>query len=150
MKTVGLIAAMPQESTALLKYVKGWKRIALGRFDCKSFELHGHNCLLVTSGMGIRGASEATRELIATGVPQMLISFGIAGGVEAELEIGGVVAVEAVCQLEQGVAGPLLALNHWPEGALEAASRVLAARNGHIYAGTAVTTGGAQGMNNQL
>src|SRR4030042_5896799 len=114
MKTVGLIAAMPQESTALLKYVKGWKRIALGRFDCKSFELYGHNCLLVTSGMGIRGASEATRELNAKGVPQMLISFGIAGAVEADLEIGDVVVPEVYCKLADGEPGPLLALNHWP------------------------------------
>ena len=52
--------------------------------------------MLVTSGMGMRRASEAARELIKTNAPCLLISFGIAGAVEADLEIGDVVVAEAV------------------------------------------------------
>ena len=107
METIGLIAAMPQESAALLRQVKGWKRIAVGKLDCKAFELHEHNCLLVTSGMGMRRASEATRQLIESHSPRLLISFGIAGAVEADLEIGDVVVPEAYCKLEHGIPGAL-------------------------------------------
>ena len=83
MDTIGLIAAMTQESDALVRHIKGWNRTSLGKFECKSFELYEHHCMMVTSGMGMRRASEAARELITTSAPRLLISFGIAGAVEA-------------------------------------------------------------------
>lgn len=95
MDTIGLIAAMPQESSALIRYLKYWKRSKLGKLDCKSFVIHEHNCLLVTSGMGTRRACEAAKALIEERGPRLLISFGIAGGVEADLGIGDVVVPEA-------------------------------------------------------
>jgi adenosylhomocysteine nucleosidase len=150
MDTIGLIAAMPQESNALSSQLKEWKRVKLGRFDCKSFELYERNCLLVTSGMGIRRASQAALELIETKAPRLLISFGIAGAVEADLVIGDVVAVEDVCRIEEGITNPLMQLNHWPDPALKAASQVLAGRGVRLFTGTAVTTGGSQVFENQL
>jgi nucleoside phosphorylase len=150
METIGLIAAMPQESNALIRYIKGWERIALGRFDCKSFELYEHNCMLVTSGMGIQRASEATRKLIESNSPRWLISFGIAGAVEPDLEIGDVVAVETVCHLDQGVVSPPLSLNHLPDAARQAAEQSLAKKGAHLISGTAITTGGSQVFENQL
>ncbi len=144
METIGLIAAMPQESTALRRLVKGWKRIALGKLDCKAFELYGHNCLLVTSGMGLRRASEATRYLIESYSPRLLISFGIAGAVEADLAIGDVVVPEAYCKLEHGVPGALQMLNPWPDIAMKAAAFTAYSRGVRLLTGTAVTTGGSQ------
>ena len=150
METIGLIAAMTQESDALLRYIKGWKRITLGPTHGRSFELSGQTCLLVTSGMGVRRAGEAARNLVEMNAPRLLISFGIAGAVEAELEIGDVVAAEAFCRLEQGIPGPLLPLAAWPDAALESAIQVLVRRGAHLFAGTAVTTGGSQVRQNQL
>jgi nucleoside phosphorylase len=150
METIGLIAAMAQESNALSSHIKGWKRTTLGLFSGKCFELAGKSCILVTSGMGIRRASEATRELIEINAPRLLISFGIAGAIEADLEIGDVVAVEAVCRLDQGVAGPLQPLNYWPDAAREAIVQILAGRGAHVFTGTAITTGGSQVLENQL
>jgi adenosylhomocysteine nucleosidase len=150
MATIGLIAAMPQESAALLHYIKGWKRIAFGRLDCKSFELNEHNCLLVTSGIGVRRASEVARDLIKFHAPRLLISFGIAGAVETELEIGDVVVPDACCKLEHGMPGPLLPLNPWPDDALKAATFIAGGRGVRLVTGTAVTTGGAQVLEDQL
>ncbi len=144
MATIGLIAAMSQESNAFLRYIKGWTRTALGAFECKSFEIQELHCMLVTSGMGVRRASEATREIIKVGAPRLIISFGIAGAVEAELEIGDVVVPEVYCKLVNGVTGPLMPLEPWNEAAREAATRTLAGRGAHLFAGTAVTTGGSQ------
>ena len=42
-------------------------------------------------------------------VTQVLVSYGIADAVEANLEIGDVVATKSTC-LDQGVPGPLLPL----------------------------------------
>ena len=150
METIGLIAALTQESDALLRYIKGWKRIPLGSFRGKSFELSGQTCLLVTSGMGIRRAGEAARNLVETNAPRLLVSFGVAGAVEADLEIGDVVAAEAVCRLDQGVPGPHLPLKPWPDAACEAAVQVLARRGARLFAGTSITTLGSQIIKSQL
>jgi adenosylhomocysteine nucleosidase len=144
METIGLMAAMTQESDALLRCVKGWKRIAMGPFNGKSFELCGQTCLLVTSGMGVRRASEAARYLVEMNAPRMLISFGIAGAVGADLQIGDAITANAVCRLEQRVPGPLLPLASWSEAAREAAVQVLSKRGARLWSGTAVTTNGTQ------
>lgn len=150
MQTIGLIAAMTQESDALLRYIKGWKRVSLGPSSCKTFVLSGQTYLLVISGMGIRRATEATRNLVKMNPPRLLISFGIAGAVEADLEIGDVVMAKASCRLDQGVPGPLLPLAAWPDAALESTAQALARRGAHLLTGTTVTTGGSQVMEHQL
>jgi nucleoside phosphorylase len=150
METIGLIAAMPQESAALLRCIHGGQRITLGPFSGKIFELSGLTCVLVTSGMGVRRASEAARELVEISPPRLLISFGIAGAVEADLEIGDVVAIKAFCKLVEGVPSPLLPLKPWLEPALEAASQVLGSRGTRLFNGTAVTNGGSQILGSQL
>jgi adenosylhomocysteine nucleosidase len=154
METIGLIAAMTQESAALRRCVKRWQNIEVGPLRGISFELSGQICVLVTSGMGVRRAGEAARNLSALSpvlnTPQLLISFGIAGAVKGDLEIGDVVLAEAVCKLEKGAHGPLLPLKAWPTAAREAATQALAKRGKHLYSGTAVTTGGSQVMESRL
>jgi adenosylhomocysteine nucleosidase len=144
METIGLVAAMSQERDALLRRVGGWKKIALGPFHGHCFKLLRQTCVLVTSGMGIRRAREATRCLVEMATPQLLVSFGIAGAVETNLEIGDVVAAESVCLLEQGALGPLLPLATWPDAARETIVQALTERYARLYAGTAVTTRGSQ------
>lgn len=150
METIGLIAAMSEESNALLRCIKEWKRISLGSFNCKSFELPGQTCLLVTSGMGVRRAGEAARNLLEICSPRILISFGIAGAVDTDLQVGDVITADAVCQLEHGIPGPLLPLASWPDTAREAASQALSRRGAHLFSGTAVTTSGSQATASQL
>ena len=98
----------------------------------------------------MRRASEAARELIEKSAPRLLISFGIAGAVEADLKIGDVVVPEAYCTLEHGVPGPLLALRPWPEIALKAAALTAHNRGACLVSGTAVTTGGVKVLEDQL
>jgi adenosylhomocysteine nucleosidase len=150
MEPIGLIAAMTQESDALLRCIKDAKPIQVGPFHGKSFEIAGQNCVLITSGMGMRRASEAARTLIQEVTPCCLISFGIAGAVKSVLEIGDVIAAESVCRLEQGVTTPPLPLEPWPKPAFEAATRTLIGRGAHLFVGTAVTTGGSQVTESQL
>jgi nucleoside phosphorylase len=150
MEKIGLIAAMAQESDALLRQTNGSVAVRMGAFWGKSFEIDGQTCVLITSGMGSRRASEAARTMIEMISPSWLVSFGIAGAVEAELGIGDVVAAEAVCRLEQGTCTPLVPLEPWPVSSFEAARRALAGRGAHLFVGTAVTTGGSQVTEGQL
>lgn len=149
MQTIGLIAATRQESNAVLRYIKHWDRFAAGSSGGKRFALAGRTCLLVTSGMGVRRAGQAARDLIEKHAARTLVSFGIAGAVETDLRIGDVIAVEIVCRLEQGIPGPRLPLAAWPEIAREAAAQALSRRGVRLLPGTAVTTGGAQVINYQ-
>jgi len=154
METIGLIAAMTQESAALLRCVTQWQRIAVGPLRGNQFVLSSKICLLVTSGMGFRRAGEAAQTLVERNpppnAPRLLISFGIAGAVQADLDIGDVVLAEAVCKLDQSVLGSLSPLAPWPDAAREAAIQALAKRGAHLFAGTAVTTGGSQVTEYQL
>lgn len=144
METIGLIAAMPQERDALLRCIKDWERAAIGSFRGQRFESAGQACLLVTSGMGARRAGAAARSLVERYAPRILISFGIAGAVEADLQIGDVVMAEAVCRLDGGALGPLQALARWPQAAREAAAQALSGLDARLLSGTAITTGGPQ------
>jgi nucleoside phosphorylase len=144
MAAIGLIAAMADESNALLRLIKNPKRFKLGPYAGRRFELAGRTCILVTSGMGIRRAAEATRALVAEYHPQMLISFGIAGAVEPELEIGDVVAAGSFCHLEAGVLSQPVPLSSLPAVARKAVVRALAERHARLLTGTAITTGGSQ------
>jgi adenosylhomocysteine nucleosidase len=144
METIGLIAAMPQESQALLRCIGGWEKIVLGPFRAARFQLADRACLLLTCGMGLRRAMDGTRALLAAASPRLLVSFGIAGAVNLDLRIGDVVVAGNACLLELGQPGPLLPLASLSQAAREAAARVLQPDGVRLLAGTAVTTRGSQ------
>jgi adenosylhomocysteine nucleosidase len=144
MSTIGLVAAMPQESNALLHLNKGYKRMAVHELPAFSFSISGQPCVLVTSGMGLKRANRAAEILMDTFSLSRLISFGIAGAVEVDLEIGDVVLADAYCQLEMGSPGKVTRLCEWSPTAQEAAQQALANRGRHLFTGTAITTTGSQ------
>lgn len=144
METIGLIAAMAQESQALLRCLQGRERIALASFRGFRFRLQDRNCLLLTSGMGLLRAAQGARTLLACADLSLLVSFGIAGAVEADLEVGDVVVPGKVCQLENGRPGPLQPLAALSGPAWEASARRLQADGARLVVGTAVSTRGSQ------
>ena len=75
---IGLIAAMPEESQALLQRTPGWTACRLGGFRAFHLRLSAEDCLLVESGVGLQRAGEAARMLLAEN-PRMVLSFGVAG-----------------------------------------------------------------------
>jgi len=144
METVGLIAAIPQESEALLRCIKEWKRTRLGPFRGVRFQLMDRNCLLITSGMGLPRAMDATRALLAATSPQLLVSFGIAGAVNDDLCIGDVVVSRNTCLLDMGLPGQFRSLASLSEEARKAASEILQSDGVRLVVGTAITTRGNQ------
>lgn len=147
---IGLVAAMPQESRALLRRLTGVKRTRLDTYPLDTFSVSGQLCVLVTSGMGVRRASQATRTLVEKFDPKLLISFGIAGAVEEDLKIGDVVLAEAVYQLEAGTPIEATRLAMWPGSAREAIQKLLALCGQRLFTGTAITTAGSQMADEQL
>jgi adenosylhomocysteine nucleosidase len=150
METIGIIAAMSQESDALLRFIEEREWFTLGPFRCYTFRLVSRDCWLLTSGMGIARAAQATRALIDVANLQMLASVGIAGAVGTDLEIGDVVNSANTCFLDkQGPAGPLQPLASLSEAAWQAAVQALQPRGARLYHGTAVTTHGSQLVQHQ-
>ena len=105
---------------------------------------------MVTSGMGVRRAAEATRSLVEQYHPSVIITFGIAGAVENELEVGDVVLPEAYCRLEGQLPGEIRPLARWPGEVREAARQAIGGLNKRLYLGTAITTNGSQVSQAQL
>ena len=144
METIALIAAMPQESQALLRCIREWKRIAPGRFRGACFRLMDRDCLAITSGMGFNHAIEGTRALLAATRPHLLVSFGIAGAVNDDLHIGDVVVARNTCLLDMGRPGQFRPLATLSKEAWEAAAQALQPDGARLVAGTAITTRGSQ------
>jgi adenosylhomocysteine nucleosidase len=144
METIGLIAAMPQESAALLRYIKVWKQTTFGPFRGARFKLLDRNCLLVTSGMGLERAMDAIHTLLTGSSPHLLVSFGIAGAVNNDLNIGDVVVAGNTCLLNKDLPGHFQSLNSLSEAAWDAAAQVLQPDGARLVSGTAITTRGSQ------
>ncbi len=145
-----MLAAMRQESQALLRRVHSWKRTALGRLPAYTFSLRGRSCLLVTSGMGVRRAGQAAELLVNKYAPGLLISFGIAGAVGADLDIGDVILPNCCYAWDGSHLGECLPLSTWPEASVEVAGQALRLRGRRVLDGAAVTTGGSQLGQEQL
>jgi adenosylhomocysteine nucleosidase len=144
METIGIIAAISQETQALLQRIGQWERIPLGPFHAYRFRLLERDCLLIESGMGIQRAANAARALLAVADPQFFISFGVAGAVEDDLQVGDVVIASKTCILDQGIPGQFYRLASFSDAARRAAAQALELRGARYYSGTAITTPGSQ------
>jgi adenosylhomocysteine nucleosidase len=144
MERIGIIAALPQERDALLRFIEERERSVLGPFRCQRFRLLDRDCVLVTSGMGLKRAAQAARTLIEVIRPQLLVSVGVAGAVNADLEIGDVVASRSTGRLDLVSPGSFQPLAQLSEAAWQAAAQALQLRQAHLVSGTAVCTHGSQ------
>jgi adenosylhomocysteine nucleosidase len=143
-ETIGLMAAMPQESAALLRHIKGWKRISLDSHPGFHFQVNARDCILIISGMGMSKAQYATSSLLTITNPDLLISFGIAGAVKDDLNIGDIVIPRNTCLLTEGVPGQIYPITSLSKEAWNAMEHSLQPEGIRIFSGTAVTTNGSQ------
>ncbi len=144
METIGLIAAMQLESSALLRCSKLWKRFSVGPYRGYQSQLINRKCVLITCGMGLKRAGAAARFLVDEIHPQLLISFGIAGATNPKLQIGDVVIASSAFLLEKGLPRLLHTLPALSESAWMAASGAVERIGRKMVIGTTITTRGAQ------
>jgi adenosylhomocysteine nucleosidase len=149
MQTIGIIAALPQEREACLRFIRKSQRSLTGPFRCDRFRLNGRDCWLITSGMGLKRAEQAARALLRVTSLQLLVSVGVAGAVNADLDIGDVVISTNAFLLDQGLPVSFQPLALLSEAAWQAAVKALQPRRARLFYGTAVTSHGAQFIKHQ-
>jgi adenosylhomocysteine nucleosidase len=96
---LGAVAAMPQEITPLLRRVGRCRKEEVSGFNLYRFDCGGFPVALVESGMGPEHAAKATKALIRSASPRVILNFGFCGGVLPGLAVGDLVLAERVFAL---------------------------------------------------
>lgn len=91
MKKLGIIFAMQEELTSLLKYIKIEKEYNI--FNLKFYEgkIGKNLCVLVEAGIGKVNSARCTQILIDNIQVDLIINIGVAGGVSNTLEVCDIV-----------------------------------------------------------
>lgn len=98
--TLGLVAAMPEEINPLLQLIGAHIKEKRGNFDCYRFDRHGKNITLIRSGMGVSRAAAATKVLVETAQPSLIVNFGFAGAVTAGPKVGDIMLAEQILRYD--------------------------------------------------
>ncbi|ETW26742.1 MTA/SAH nucleosidase [Mycobacterium gastri 'Wayne'] len=101
--TIGIICAIPQELSYLLGLMSGpeWDQIAQVTFDVGA--LDDHPVVLAAAGMGKVNTSVVATLLADRFRCRIIVFTGVAGGLDAELQIGDIVIAERVVQHDFGL-----------------------------------------------
>ncbi len=87
-RTIGLVAAMPEEIKPLLRLVRPYRKSSSEGFALYTFDCSGTPCRLIVSGMGGNRAKRAVEALCRSMRPALIISFGFGGAVKPGMEVG--------------------------------------------------------------
>lgn len=93
---IGIITAMWPEFRAVADSLGSFTLVSLGELRAGRCTSFGHEFLLVESGMGLDNAARAAEALIAHERPDLLMSAGFCGGVQAGELVGDVVVAKQV------------------------------------------------------
>jgi len=98
MKTIGIIFAMQEELSELLKYLNLQKEYEI--FDLKFYEgiIHDNNFILVECGVGKVNAARCTQILIDNMKVDYVFNIGVAGGIDNSLHVGDIVVGKRLVQ----------------------------------------------------
>lgn len=135
---------MPSEIKPVLRRIRRWEECQCGASRAYRFQISHLNCLLVQCGIGTKRAAQATESLLAEWCPQRLISFGVSGGLQDEVNVGDIVFISQACRLENGSVCAPMALASLPSGAKQAAAQLLTSRAVCWDEGRTITTKGSQ------
>lgn len=101
--TIGLIAAMPEETRPLLAAIGEFREERAGRYAIYRFTIGDRQVCLLESGMGPRNAAEGASRLIETSKPRLILNFGFAGSLSPELKVGEIVSAERLLFFHDGL-----------------------------------------------
>ena len=93
--TIGMIVAIPEEIDALFRSIGtpvGTEETAGYSVCC--YELHGHRIYVAGSGAGEIAAASTTQYLIAKYNAEMIVNFGVCGGLTDDMGVQRTVVVE--------------------------------------------------------
>lgn len=89
--TIGLMAAMPDETRPLLSRLRGATQLERHPFPLWRAAMGNADLWLIQSGMGTVRAEAAAERLVESASPDVLVSFGFGGGVLPGLSVGDLV-----------------------------------------------------------
>lgn len=88
---IGIIGAMDEEVAKLKTVMDGGSVSTIASMDFCKGKLHGHDVVVVRSGIGKVNAAICTQILVDTYHVRCVINTGIAGSLRAEINIGDIV-----------------------------------------------------------
>ncbi|AAR35273.1 nucleosidase [Geobacter sulfurreducens] len=89
--TIGLIAAMPDETRPLLRRLRGATLLAQQPFPLWRAQVGDADIWLAQSGMGPKRAESVAERFAEVASPDVMVSFGFGGGVLPGLSVGDLV-----------------------------------------------------------
>ena len=95
MKTIGMIVAVEMDAV-LAKYGKAAGVERRGGFELHRYEGEGFRLFVVSAGAGEIAAAAATELLIASCGADLIVNFGVVGGLTEEMALARTVVVESV------------------------------------------------------
>jgi adenosylhomocysteine nucleosidase len=137
---------MPGEARPLLRLVGESRAGRIAGRKAWYFQTGTSRCVLILSGMGLEPARKAARALVEAESPRAILSFGIAGALNAGLAIGDIVAGERCLMWENAALGDACLLADLPEAARQAASAAARTLGARYLRGTIVTVRGIQAV----
>lgn len=135
---------MHQESKAILQKVLKPIPLKVGKFKAYRFTVSDRECILVECGWGMFRAAEATRQFISAFHPSYLISFGIAGAVQADLNIGDLVVAGDSYLLEDKQLAKHKPIARLSSECVKSIESSLSGKGVRLVHGVAITTRGSQ------
>lgn len=113
MRPLGIIAAMHEEISDLLKQMESVTIRRIGMRDYHEGRLHGQPCVAVLARIGKVAAAATAVTLIREFGVDRLVFTGLAGGVAADVRVGDVVVATALLQHDMD-ASPLFPRHEVP------------------------------------
>ena len=95
MKSIGMIVAVEMDAV-LAKYGKAAGVEMRGGFEVHRYEGEGFRLFVVSAGAGEIAAAAATELLIAVYGAELIVNFGVVGGLTEEMSLARTVVVESV------------------------------------------------------
>ena len=97
MKTIAILVAMPMEAAPLLKRMEGTVQEKTAGMKFLRGRLGGAEIVMHICGMGMRKAANGAKALVANYRPDLLLNYGVSGGLVPEMGLSDTVVVTSSC-----------------------------------------------------
>lgn len=94
--TIAVIAAMNKEVKLLLQQIENYRENKFEDFSVYEGQLNNHRIFIAQCGIGKVNSALRTLKLIEIYKPDLIINSGVAGGLDAHMHIGDVLAADNV------------------------------------------------------
>ncbi|MCL2761334.1 MAG: hypothetical protein FWD70_06790 [Desulfuromonadales bacterium] len=103
MKTIGIIAALPEEANQIIKHYPEKKHSKLQGFDLFRFSTDTYHVSLIIGGMGPKNAYNCAKAIIEAENPEAILNIGFCGAITENLRIGDIILGERIFSYSNGI-----------------------------------------------